>query len=1079
MSALLQGARRAEAWGRWELAARYWIWYAAASGDVTKSLRNLVRCARGPTKVRHDPEAVFQSLHIWQLLATLDSRSDEARQGIVWCYSSLARRAEEQGDFASAQSQWAKVLEIAPGDHSAMEGSHRVLQWRRKRAGSPESRSAAQALYGRLKKRTAPDYKSQVAAGLRVLQAGAPDLALDFAEAALRRDEGWEASVLYLQCCVALGRYAEAAAALRRFTDGAKLAGLPAIDLHELLAHIPQDSLPLPFVANLAQRTDSGAFASVLLPILVQHDLKSAAMAVAEKVTVSPTMTTPIVAQAADYLWRMGEEGRAMQFLAGLSRDPAVANLFQHYASRLRPAQLEEILLASIGEGGQGEIWLLLAEYYRGQGDLHRATDILHRGANEGELSRRFYDSNKNCMAPLVLGLLNGGGESAHIAERLADVIAQWASPQVKAFFSSPAFSGLYEDLAENSRFAIAPESSRLGALREEYFEYHMERRENRSRESYDTDFALCEVTLQYFDTLARMRHTEEVPVSAALRARLARTVLSLGSESADTMMSYAILRDRPHCNLASASLFADLAAWYLIEFAPCNKIPSCCVSAHVTAHLNAADYGSAGLGVVITRFAATLREQSQVWKESYDPANPLDALLFSLELVASILPLRTNYRFLIGNMMPGTDAAVTFVDRCVAALAGRTDETGASFSALLNQRAIPARPTPARTGGMDAPQDVLLIGHGSEGTGLGRNTRMLADGLQAAGGKLSLLSYEAPAEEFSRDLLTWWNRCQTHPVVVAAVNAQDVPTLFVKDRHNILDRCHVAGFFLWETSKAPRVQRLGIRLVNEIWVPTQYVGSVYAPFAPVHVVGKGLFSGDEKPPSPLPRQGPVRFLTVFDFHSSIERKNPVASVLAFQKAFPAGENVELIIKASNVDPQHPGNLLAQWERLCAASEGDPRIRIIAERYNEKQMRELLRAVSCIVSLHRSEGFGYILSDAMALGIPVVATDYSGNIDFCSPDTSFPVSYRLVPVKLNGVHWEDEGTEWAEPDLDSAAAQMRVVYCDYPAALKKAAAARLAIRSQYSVNRFSETLRARLAAIRNAAGVDPALTTVQ
>src|SRR3954471_10097730 len=143
VSALLRGARRAEGLGRWALAARYWIWYAAASGDVTKSLRNLVRCALGPTKVRHDAKAVFQSLHIWQLLATLDSRSDEARQGIVWCYSSLARRAEEQGDFASAQSQWSKVLEIAPGDQSAIEGSRRALECREKRAGSPESRSAA------------------------------------------------------------------------------------------------------------------------------------------------------------------------------------------------------------------------------------------------------------------------------------------------------------------------------------------------------------------------------------------------------------------------------------------------------------------------------------------------------------------------------------------------------------------------------------------------------------------------------------------------------------------------------------------------------------------------------------------------------------------------------------------------------------------------------------------------------------------------------------------------------------------------------------------------------------------------
>ena len=128
------------------------------------------------------------------------------------------------------------------------------------------------------------------------------------------------------------------------------------------------------------------------------------------------------------------------------------------------------------------------------------------------------------------------------------------------------------------------------------------------------------------------------------------------------------------------------------------------------------------------------------------------------------------------------------------------------------------------------------------------------ADGLQAAGARLSLLSYEAPAEEFSYDLVTWWNRCQTPPVVVAAVNAQDIPTLFVKDRHNVLDRCYVAGFFLWETSKAPQVQHLGIRLVNEIWVPTQYVGSVYAPFAPVHVVGKGLFSSSQSATSPSAR---------------------------------------------------------------------------------------------------------------------------------------------------------------------------------------------------------------------------------
>jgi glycosyltransferase involved in cell wall biosynthesis len=1078
-SALLQNARHAEAGRRWAHAARYWVWYAAVSGDVTKSSRNLVQCARSPTKVRHDREAVLQSLCIWQLLAALDPRSDEARQGIVWCHASLARRAEEQGDFATAQDQWSKVLEVAPSDPSATEGLQRVLEWRKKRAGSPESRSAAQALYGRLKQRTRPDYKSQVAAGFRMLHAGAPDLALDFAEAALRRNRGGEASILYLQCCVALERYGEAATVLGSVTDDAKAAALPAMDVQELLTHIPQDLLPLEFVAGLAQRADAGAFASVLLPILIQHDLKLAVFRLAEKTTRIPPITAPIILQVADYLWRMGEEGRTVEFLAGLSRDPAAADLFQHYASHLSAERLEQILLPSTGEQHGGEIWLTLAEYHHRQGDVHRATETLHRGVKEGELPRRFYGDNKSRIASLVLGLLDNGGESLEIPERLADVIAQWALPQVKAFFSSPEFSDLCQELAENSRFAIAPEHSRLGSLREGYFEYHMERRENRSPESYETDFAICEAALEYFDTLARMRPAEQVPVSAALRARLATTGFSLGSGSADAMMSYAILRDRPHCDLVSSSLFDEMAAWYVTEFASRNKIPSCCMSAAVTASLNAADHAFARVGTVVTRFAGTLRQQSEVWKDSYDPANPLDTLLFSLELVASVLPLHPNYRFLIGNMLPATDAVAAFADLCIAALAGRNGELDVPFSALLNQRAIPTRPVPVRTGGMHAPQDVLLIGHGSEGTGLGRNTRMLAEGLQAAGVGLSMLSYESPAEEFSRDLLRWWNRCETDPIVVAAVNAQDVPTLFVKDGHNILDRCHVAGFFLWETSKAPRIQHLGIRLVNEIWVPTHYVGSVYAPYAPVHVIGKGLFSGAESAKPQLPPSAPVRFLTVFDFHSSIERKNPVASVVAFQKAFTAGENVELIVKASNVNPQHPGNIFAQWERLCAASKGDPRIRIIVERYSEEQMRELLLVASCIVSLHRAEGFGYILSDAMALGIPVVATGYSGNTDFCSAETSFPVSYRLVPVKSSGAHWEDEGTEWAEPDIDSAVAQMRAVYCDYPAALKKAAAAAAAIRSQYSVERFSGTLRARLAAIRKDAGVDPASVIVQ
>jgi glycosyltransferase involved in cell wall biosynthesis len=378
------------------------------------------------------------------------------------------------------------------------------------------------------------------------------------------------------------------------------------------------------------------------------------------------------------------------------------------------------------------------------------------------------------------------------------------------------------------------------------------------------------------------------------------------------------------------------------------------------------------------------------------------------------------------------------------------------------------------------APQDVLLIGHGGDGTGLSRNFQMLVQGLAGPDIRLATLSYEAAPKQFAESLKGWRERCRSRPIVIAAVNAHDVPELFIRDRHGALDDCRMAGFFLWETSQAPRVQQLGIALMDEVWTPTEYVAEVYRDLAPAYVVGKGLFGAD----FPMRRRtrvpGPLRFLTVFDFHSSVERKNPLASVLAFRKAFSGAEDVELIVKASNVNPQHPGNAFGQWERICAEAAQDSRICIITERYSEEQMNALIAQVSCVVSLHRSEGFGYVMSDAMALGIPVIATAHSGNLDFCNAETSFPVECRLVPVNALGAHWEGEGALWADPDIDSAAGQMRRVYQDYPAALDVAATGQRAILAKYAAAKFAATLRMRLAALAgSSSGVDRSGDAVQ
>jgi glycosyltransferase involved in cell wall biosynthesis len=153
---------------------------------------------------------------------------------------------------------------------------------------------------------------------------------------------------------------------------------------------------------------------------------------------------------------------------------------------------------------------------------------------------------------------------------------------------------------------------------------------------------------------------------------------------------------------------------------------------------------------------------------------------------------------------------------------------------------------------------------------------------------------------------------------------------------------------------------------------------------------------------------------------------------------------------------------------VAAAAAADKRIKLVAERYSDEAMTALVRDADCVVSLHRSEGFGYLLSDAMAFGVPVIATDYSGNADFCTPETSYPVPYRLIAVPQGAARWRCDGAQWADPDIDAAAAQMRAVFKDQPAALAKAAHAQDTIKVQLELERFKATLAARVRAIREA-----------
>lgn len=169
----------------------------------------------------------------------------------------------------------------------------------------------------------------------------------------------------------------------------------------------------------------------------------------------------------------------------------------------------------------------------------------------------------------------------------------------------------------------------------------------------------------------------------------------------------------------------------------------------------------------------------------------------------------------------------------------------------------------------------------------------------------------------------------------------------------------------------------------------------------------------------------PFRFLFIFDAGSYIERKNPLATVRAFQLAFAKDENVELVLKVSNSsDTKH-------WEKVKLKALSDTRIKIVDKLLTSAELEQLWDSANCYVSLHRSEGFGRTVAEALVRKLPVVATAYSGSNDLFPDDYPLLVEFNLVKIN-KGEYPSSTNATWADPNIKSASALMRYVfeYCE-------------------------------------------------
>lgn len=320
-----------------------------------------------------------------------------------------------------------------------------------------------------------------------------------------------------------------------------------------------------------------------------------------------------------------------------------------------------------------------------------------------------------------------------------------------------------------------------------------------------------------------------------------------------------------------------------------------------------------------------------------------------------------------------------------------------------------PDRGVPAAGPGM------AMLGEFGRSSGLGMGVRLVRQALEGMGVPAVALDVDA-------------GRAPLPPAgmpLMLHVNPPLLPLALLRQDRGLLRGRRVVGMWNWELPVVPAAWRVGFRFVHEVWVTSRFTAEAMAAVAPagmaVRVVNYPLAVA---PPVPAPMgraafglpDGAVMVLVSFNLASSFVRKNPLAAVAAFRAAFGTRADRVLVLKVG-----HPGHFPEDFAALQAAVAGMANVRIETREMAVAEVHALTACADIVLSLHRSEGFGLVPAEAMLLGRPVVATGWSGNMDFMDAESAALVPYTLVPAHDPRGVLEVPGAVWAEPDIGAAA----------------------------------------------------------
>lgn len=282
------------------------------------------------------------------------------------------------------------------------------------------------------------------------------------------------------------------------------------------------------------------------------------------------------------------------------------------------------------------------------------------------------------------------------------------------------------------------------------------------------------------------------------------------------------------------------------------------------------------------------------------------------------------------------------------------------------------------------------------------------------------------------------------YPLTVIALNADGLRDFSLRKPHAVRNKT-VAGLWFWEVEEFPKRFWQAFDLVDEVWVASEHVRAALAPATkkPVRVIPLGAMNPVADRPALRQRAneefgiGEDRFVVtyIFDYASVADRKNPWGAVEAFCRAFPrAGESlpdgrVPVLILKTISSERHPADV--EHLRYAIGNRADI---VVVDTYLSSYVTTcLLARTDCYLSLHRAEGWGLTIAEAMAVATPVVATGYSGNMDFMDTTCTYVVPGKLVPIPATTATYAGAG-RWADPDIDIAAKLLLKVSADREAA---------------------------------------------